>query len=257
MNCVIVGTGWLGSPLASSLAEKGNRVVGTRRSINALHKLNYHLASYPPATREIKEYFQQADVVVLAFPPSRSSDEQYSKDCLAVCAYISSDCKVILTSSTSVYEVKSGTCVEENIVYDVESTHRIHKTEHALRNLLGDRLTIVRLAGLIGPNRHPVRNMIKSGTVYAANQPINVIHQQDAVGLIEHVIEHHLWGEMINGCSPEHPARGEFYTWMAGKLELDPPLFNDVSGESKLINSEKSIRLGYQYQFPDPFDFTL
>ena len=257
MNCVVVGTGWLGSPLASSLAEKRNRVVGTRRSINALYKLNYYLTAYPPATREIKEYFQQAEVVVLAFPPSRHSDEQYTNDCLTVCNHISSDCKVILTSSTSVYEVKSGTCLEENIVYDSESTHRIHKAEHALRNLLGDRLTIVRLAGLIGPNRHPVRNMIKSGTVYAANQPINVIHQQDAVGLIEYVIEHQLWGETINGCSPEHPTRGDFYTWMAGKLELDPPLFNDASGESKLINSDKSLRLGYLYQFPNPFDFPL
>lgn len=257
MNCVVVGTGWLGNPLAGSLARKGHSVTGTRRSVNALYKLDYHLTSYPPLTTIIKDRFKEADVVILAFPPNRSSVEQYTNDCLAVCALISSDCKVVLTGSTSVYEVKSGTCMEEDVVYDPESTHRIHKAEHALRSLLGDRLTIVRLAGLIGPDRHPVRNMIKSGTVYAANQPINVIHQKDAIGLIEYVIEHQLWGETINCCSPEHPARGAYYTWMANELNLSPPLFEDAKGESKLVSSEKSLQLGYVYQFPNPFDFPL
>ncbi|MES2555453.1 MAG: NAD(P)-binding domain-containing protein [Bacteroidota bacterium] len=257
MKCVVVGTGWLGSPLAGSLAQKGHSVTGTRRSVTILAKLAYHLMPYPPASRLVKDVMKEADVVILAFPPNRSSTDQYTNDCLAVCELISPDCNVILTSSTSVYEVKSGTCVEEDLVYNPESTNRIHRAEHALWTLLGDRLTIVRLAGLIGPNRHPVRNMIKSGITYAANQPINVIHQQDAIGLIEHVIEKQLWGETINGCSPEHPARGAYYTWMATKLELTPPLFEDASGESKLVSSEKSLKLGYNYQFPNPFDFPL
>lgn len=257
MKCMVIGTGWLGSPLAGSLARKGHSVTGTRRSVTILAKLAYRLVAYPPASRLLKDELNETDVVILAFPPNRSSVEQYTNDCLAVCQLISPDCKVILTSSTSVYEVKSGTCAENDVVYDSESTNRIHRAEHALRTLLGDRLTIVRLAGLIGPNRHPVRNMSKSGTVYAANQPINVIHQQDAVGLIEHVIEHQLWGETINGCAPEHPARGAYYTWMATELDLNPPLFEDTSGESKLVSSEKSLKLGYSYQFPDPFGFPL
>jgi nucleoside-diphosphate-sugar epimerase len=257
MNCIVIGTGWLGNPLAGSLARKGHSVIGTRRSVDGLSKTDYQLLAYPPETTVLKDRLKEADVVILAFPPSRSSVEQYANDCLAVCKLISSDCKVILTSSTSVYEVNSGTCTEEDFVYHSESTNRIHRAEHALRTLLGDRLTIVRLAGLIGPNRHPVRNMIKSGSVYAANQPINVIHQQDAVGLIEYVIEHQLWGETINGCAPEHPARGAYYTFMANELKLTPPLFEDSSAESKLVSSEKSIRLGYQYQFPNPFDFPL
>lgn len=257
MNCVVIGTGWLGSPLAGSLAQKGHSVTGTRRSVAPMTKRAYHLIPYPPATNPVKDVLKKADVIIIAFPPGRSSVEDYTTDCLAVCELIAADCKVILTSSTSIYEVKNGTCAEDDLVYDAESTHRIHKAEHALRKLLGNRLTIIRFAGLIGPNRHPVKNMIKSGITYAANQPINVIHQLDAVGLIEHVIEHELWGETINGCAPEHPNRGAYYTWMAQQLELTPPLFEEADGESKLVNAEKSIKLGYVYQFPDPFDFPL
>ncbi|ASS49269.1 MAG: hypothetical protein A3D31_03910 [Candidatus Fluviicola riflensis] len=257
MNCVVVGTGWLGGPLAGSLAEKGHSVTGTRRSVTLMAKRAYRLIAYPPANRLLKEELKETDVVILAFPPNRSSVDQYTNDCIAVCKLISPGCKVILTSSTSVYEVKSGTCFEEDLVYNPESTNRIHRAEHTLRELLKDRLTIVRFAGLIGPNRHPVRNMIKSGILYSVNQPVNLIHQQDAVGLIEYVIENQLWGETINGCAPQHPTRGAYYTCMANQLELTPPLFEDTPGESKLVSPEKSLKLGYVYQFPDPFDFPL
>jgi nucleoside-diphosphate-sugar epimerase len=256
MNCVIIGTGWIGNKLAESLVDKGHSVVGTRRTPSNLTQTGFNAIVYPPENAVLTQFLAEAELVVLAFPPSRSSTEQYTNDCLAIYQLISKDCKVILTSSTSVYE-GNGTCTEEDLAPDIQSTNRIHRAESTLRQLLGTRLTIIRLAGLIGPDRHPVRNMSKSGKSYVGNQPINVVHQQDAVGIIEHVINHQIWGETINACSTEHPPRGNYYTWMANELKLTSPLFEDTTEESKLVSNKKSLDLGYHYVFPNPFDFPL
>lgn len=257
MNCVIIGTGWLGKSLLESLAKTTNLVYGSKRSLTAITENAHQLFVYPSQTETTQSILKKADVVVLAFPPNRSSVDQYATDCLEVCQQIQPSCKVILTSSTSVYPTTSDQCIEDELDLNQFPDHPIARAEFLLRKQMGQRLTVIRLAGLIGPNRHPVRNMSKSGKTYTGNSVINVIHQSDAVRLIEHVIQHEIWGETINGCSPEHPLRGEYYTWMAHELQLTPPLFEEQQSEAKIVNSDKSIAIGFDYLFPNPFDFPL
>lgn len=252
MQYVIIGTGWLGFPLASKLAEKGHAVWGSSRTVRESFSGNFQSFVYPADASPL----HQADAVVLAFPPDRSSPEKYAADCLEVVHHCSPDSQIVMVSSTGAY-TQTGMCTEEHIVHDIHAENTLIQAESCLRERVGNRLTIVRLAGLIGPDRYPVRVMAKSGKTYHGNDPVNVIHLEDAVGLLEHVLEQQLTGEMLNGCSEEHPSRRIFYTDMADRLGLPVPIFTDSSGESKIISPAKSKELGYRYRFPDPMHFPL
>jgi len=257
MNSVIIGTGWLGKSLLDSISKSSDPVFGSKRSLTASIDNTNRLFVYPSQDEATLSILKNAVVVVLAFPPNRSAVDQYAIDCLKVCEFIQPSCKVILTSSTSVYPATSELCIEDDLDLSLYPDHSIARAEYLLRKEIGERLTVIRLAGLIGPNRHPVRNMAISGKTYSGNSTINVIHLLDAVRLIEHVIQHEIWGETINGCSPEHPLRGKYYTWMANELQLRPPLFDEIQSEVKVVNSKKSITYGFHYLFPNPFDFPL
>lgn len=252
MHYVIIGTGWLGLPLATKLAENGHSVWGSSRTHRESFSGNYQSFAYPADPSPL----HQADAVVLAFPPDRSSPGKYAADCLDVVQHCSTDCRIILISSTGAY-TQTGMCTEASVVHDIHSENTLIQAESCLRERVGSRLTIIRLAGLIGPDRYPVRAMVRGGKTYHGNDPVNVIHQEDAVGLVVHVIEQQITGETINGCSEEHPSRSVFYTDMANRLGLPVPIFTDTSSESKVISPEKSKELGYQYRFPDPMNFPL
>lgn len=251
MNIVVIGSGWLGLPLARHLLAKGHTVTATRRNTEPLETA-VNLVRYP--SEESADLLVQADVVVLAFPPDRFSLEAYAGDCLQVAEHCGPQTRLLMISSTSVYP-SAITVADETSADDVKAdTNKILFAERKLQQRLGKRLTILRLAGLIGPKRYPVTAMSRSGKTYFANDPVNVIHLEDAVGLSTFLIENDHGGEIVNGCASNHPTKKEFYTWMAEKLGIPAPLF-EPGGEGKIIDSTKSRKLGYSYVKDEPFSF--
>lgn len=253
MNIAVIGTGWLGNPLATLLKDSGHIVYGSRRSPSGEH-VTYRPFIYPSGNPLNREILQKADAVVLAFPPDRSSPEAYANNCLEICRHISKQCQVVLISSTSVY-IHNGICCEDHFDAVGFSEHPIARAEYELIRKAGPQLVIVRLAGLIGPGRYPVRSMSGSGKIYKGNEPVNLIHQTDAVNLLAFVIENDIRGEIINGSANNHPMRETYYSWMAPQIGVAPPLFEPGDGEGKIISSDKSRSLGYAYVYDDPFDF--
>lgn len=258
MNCVVVGLGWLGLPLAQSLIEKGFSVAGSvrKRSVALPHGTVF---VYDPTIVNAHEpvEFASADCVIFAFPPNRQTLDAYANECLAIARQCSDACSFLLLSSTSVYPDIPQCFTETNWQPEPDTDHVIAYCEMQLRERLKDRLTILRLAGLVGPNRYPVRMMSTSGKRYAGGEAVNLIHQDDAVGLATFCIEHNILGKTINACCQEHPTKGYYYTWMAGQLSIAPPDFaeNDLSG--KRIDAGYSRALGYVYRYTSPFDFPI
>ena len=74
---------------------------------------------------------------------------------------------------------------------------------------------IVRLGGLIGPNRHPIFNLCGEKNLPSPHSPINLIHQIDAVAIILKVIENWKGNQIFNAVTPFHPPRKEYYERMA------------------------------------------
>lgn len=254
MKIAVIGTGWLGAPLANQLIDNGHEVWGSKRTKSAI-EARFQEFIYPETTNESTTLISQMDCVILAFPPGRNVPSNYTENCLAVVELLSESCNVVMLSSTGVYENTNVVVVEDDLKHDQRLEHPIVQTEFELIQRLQKRLTIIRLAGLVGPNRFPASAMAKSGKTYAANEPINLIHLVDAVGSIVWVIENTIWGEIINCCAENHPLKGEYYTWMANKLGIPAPLFETIPFEGKIISSEKSRQLGYVYLKDNVYDF--
>ncbi len=260
MKIGIIGLGWLGLPLAKSLLNKGFQVIGTTRSrsVNLAHECFSHVIFDPQQKRFTDHsYFMDSDVVVMAFTPSKTDEKAYAKDCVRVADLLPSSCKVILLSSSGVYPKRDGIFTEDDYPPGSIKNNAIGYAELALSSILRERLTIVRLAGLVGPRRYPVTSMAKSGKSYQSHERINLIHLEDAVRLIEFVIEHKLWNETINGCSTGHPLKGPFYTEMAQKLGIEAPEFEHKIQSERIISNKHSLDLGYKYVYPDPSNYPI
>lgn len=263
MNIGIIGLGWLGLPLAKSLLNKGHVIYGTTRTAkidsNHLNFIPLHLDPTAKVKNPIYE-LSTCEVVVFAFPPDRTSIRTYAKNCVNILRHLAPDVHVVLISSTSVYPHRSGSFQEFDIEADFLHQSSIGYAEDTLGSLLQNRLTIIRMGGLIGPNRYPVLSMVKANKPYTGNEPINVIHQSDAIGIIEFVIERQIWGKIINAVASKHPMKKIFYTRMAQALRSEAPIWMDASSQvvvDRIIRNDFILSLGYRFIYDDPLDFPI
>lgn len=256
----IIGLGWLGKPLAMELLKSGCKVKGAVRSLeslNAAAELPFYttrLSLTPDGIEGDWEAFvHSADIVVITIPPGKDK-EHYAQKMKHVCEGLPEGCSVVFISSTSVYKNDNERVTE---AATPEPNHRsgpfVWEAEQLLSNFLGDRLTVVRMAGLIGPKRHPGRFLAGKKELRSPDVPVNLIHQVDAVEIVKRVIVQGAFGEVFNACSDEHPLRKDFYTEASKALNLPEPKFVAETADWKIIDNSKSKEvLGMEYQFSDP-----
>ena len=255
----IVGCGWLGAPLAEFYLEKGLLVYGTTRTpskATLLAQKGVHMHLLNDFTDDLT-WLASVDVLVLNIPPS-SFGAEYPRFMAHIVRFISEETNVIFISSTSVYHDQNKVVNEDSTeVGNSARGNTVYAAEQELNRLLGARLTIIRMSGLVGNDRHPVKFM--TGKNYPGkSEPINLIHLVDCIGLINAVLENACWGETINGCAGEHPQKCEYYSWAAQELDLTAPIFTTEKTTFKIISNEKSrALLGYSYRYNSPFDFPL
>jgi nucleoside-diphosphate-sugar epimerase len=79
---------------------------------------------------------------------------------------------------------------------------------------------------------------------------VNLIHQQDAVNSIVHIIEKNAWNELFNAVTPSHPTRKDYYTEQCKQRNLPLPEFDNLAiSKGKIISSDKLQKeLGYTFQ---------
>ncbi|WP_062053821.1 NAD(P)-dependent oxidoreductase [Aquimarina longa] len=262
-NISILGCGWLGLPLAIDRIGKGDTIKGSTTTEGKLERLKAEgiipsLFTLGTATKETYiDFVSDSEIMVINFPPKRIPNiiDIYQEQLQSILPYIPKTQKVIFISSTSVYQNTNDEVNETlEITPEKESGKAVAAVEQLLQEQLGDRVTIIRLSGLIGDDRLPGRFLANKKEVRNGDAPINVIHRDDCIGLINAVIEKEVWGEVINGCADQHPIRKEYYTLAAKNIGLTPPSF--ISQEKiayKIISNAKSkTLLGYSYIHPDP-----
>ncbi len=251
----VVGCGWLGYPLALSLLEKGFSVIGTTTSpekitLLAESGIEPRVWSIANLSDTDLDFLHSVNLIILNIPPSKNdASVTYSKALKSICSRLNKNTKVIFISTTSVYPDTLSVAEENYCWSESDLKKETVLAEIALQEILNDRLTILRFAGLIGNNRHPVRFLAGKTNLENGNSPVNLIHLTDSIGLIEQVILTETWGEIFNGCYPDHPSRETYYSEKAKTLNLEPPKFARNSSTSKIVDSEKSMRLlGYTYK---------
>jgi len=255
MKCAFVGLGWLGIPLANFLTSKGFEISGTTRSSEKQQQLSakgWEVICWDASTDESipTSFFEDCELVILNIPPGKLiENNRYAEVCCSIATAIPSTSKVLFISTTGIYPDDALTTNEDEFLrtpYLKENLFAL--TEERLDAILKERLTIVRFAGLIGPNRNPARFLAGKQNVPNPDAPVNLIHLNDCIQVIYKIIEKQIWGEVFNACSSEHPTRQVYYTTMCQRFGLEPPTFNDVNTVKKLVSNTKSMqRLGMEY----------
>ena len=263
----IVGLGWLGMPLAMSLTSRGWQVTGSKTTLDGVEAArmcgidSVALRLEPEMVCDVDDLdaLMNVDALVITLPARRSGDGEgfYLQ---AVQEIVDSALahhipRIIFTSSTSVYGDIEGTAKEQSERHPVTASGRVLKElEDWLHNLPGTQVDILRLAGLVGPGRHPGR-FFAGKTAPNGHHGVNLVHLEDVVNAITMLLQAPKGGHIYNICAPSHPARSQFYPVMARQLGLEPPQFRDTSGEGqgKVIDGNRICReLGFEYQYPDP-----
>jgi len=262
----ILGCGWLGLPLGKQLIDKGFSIKGSVTTTEKFSQLiDAGILPYLLVLNETEAAiddldFFKTDVLIISIPPRRIKgiEQIFPAQIRKVIPYIikSGIQKVIFISSTSVYPENFQTVSEDGEPRpDKESGKACLLAEHLLKNNLGFKTTVLRFGGLIGADRNPARFLLKSD-LPVTNIPVNLIHQDDCIGIISSILDQELWGETLNACCPEHPLKKDFYGKAALISGLPEPLISDKTESFKIIDSSKLQRLlKYKFKYSSPMEY--
>jgi nucleoside-diphosphate-sugar epimerase len=244
----ILGSGWLGKPLAISFLEDGFNVKGSTTSEEKLADLESHdIKAFLVDISNFDEFDDFLDTDILIIAITTKDIDGFER--LIVQIQDSEIQKVIFISSTSVYPSLNKVMTEEDAVLEVPLT----EIENLFRDNTFFETTIIRFAGLFGGERQPA-NWFKNGRKIP--QPkgfVNMVHQEDCIEIIHTIIAQNCWNEIFNVCSNHHPTRREFYTMAKLSMGFEMPQFekNEIY-KWKIISSKKVQQvLGYKFIHDD------
>jgi nucleoside-diphosphate-sugar epimerase len=260
----ILGCGWLGFPLAKALVNNKFSVKGSTTSIDKISILQS--AGIIPFIVQLEEqkisesvtdFLANSQILIVNIPPKLrgNSTESFVDKIATLIPFIEKSTieKVLFVSSTSVYGEDNGLVTEDTRLNpDSEGGRQLAIIESLLQKNTHFETTLLRFGGLIGEDRNPVRFLSGRENIENPDAPINLIHQEDCIGIIEKIIELDSWNETFNAVAPFHPSRKEYYTQKAADLNLALPKFvasNTIVG--KTILSDKLIK-SLQYYFIKP-----
>ena len=164
---------------------------------------------------------------------------------------------VIHFSSSGIYDGLKG---------DIDESAALNEcSERAQKLLAGERALqqvpcciTLRLAGLIGPGRHP-GHFVAGKALNEPEAPVNMVHSEDIIAAVSLLLEQDvLSGNIFNLNCPGVVSRRVFYTQAVQNINADiifssENLAEDASG--RRVNPNKFIQAyGYNYRFKSACD---
>lgn len=260
----IIGLGWLGMPLALALMGRGYDVVGSKTTPDGVEAARmsgiecYQLELTPELVCDPDdlESLLRVDALVVTLPARRTVEgsENYfnAVRMLVDSAMAFGVPRVIFTSSTSVYGETAGTLREESPLRPVSPSGRVlAELERWLHELPNTSVDILRLAGLVGVDRHPGRFRGQArceggaGGIWCTRRR----HRR-----------HPAVAEAAEGRSRVQPVRAassgqtRILSGAGRAAALEPPQFADeAEQDERLVDGNRICNeLGFEYQYPDP-----
>lgn len=235
----ILGCGWLGLPLAVSLQRIGYNIKGSTTSPEKINVLN--AAGISPfliqldtekTIGDVNNFLQGSRTLIINVPLGMRGDssELFSRKMEKFIPFIQKSKieNVLFVSSTSVFGDNQGIVDENTIpVPDSFSGKDLLITETLFNSISDFKTTIIRFGGLIGEDRHPINQLSGKTHLKGGNTPVNLIHRNDCIGLIERIIVCIFWGKIVHGVFPSHPSKKEYYATAARLRKLTPPKFDE------------------------------
>jgi len=227
MKLFIAGLGYTASRLIITQGHAFNRISGTVRSADKraqLTGLDIDLFDGSAASPEMRVKAASADVVLISVPPSPWGDVVL--DHFATTIVGGAARRVVYLSTVGVYGDHGGAWIDEDTVPEPELDRTVSRlaVERRWRQLLGDRLAVLRLAGIYGPGRNALielrrgrsRRIVKPGQVF------NRIHADDIARAIMAAIAHERGGTW-NICDDEPAPPQDVIAYAATLMGIPPP----------------------------------
>lgn len=264
----IIGCGWLGKALAASLVAQGASVLATSSQQCNVEQLNAQGIEtqqllLPLNIKQLSQHdiFTQQCLVIAITPKFKQGQNDYAikiaqvVDAAKLQGIVQ---RIILLSSTAVYQGLAG-LVDENTKLKLaesnspEKAQILNTAEQAVLNF-NRQGSVLRLAGLVGPERHPGKFLLAKRTLKNASAPVNLIHQKDAVGLISSLLMSSSPQGVFNGVSDTHVTKALYYQAAAKSLGLELPTFSldSLLNSTRIVSGDKAKKeLDYSFIYPD------
>ncbi|MFM1878132.1 MAG: hypothetical protein RLZZ241_998 [Bacteroidota bacterium] len=229
----------MGKPLSIYLLSRGYKVRGT----TTRSEKKKELEAFGIATTIIKltsdgfdgpisEFLKGLDVLIFNIPPGLrkqpQSDFVGKVNHLLIALRQIPVPRLIYISSTSVYGRLQGR-VDESILPlpDTPAGKQLLEAENLIwQDRIARATLIIRLGGLLGPRRHPVITLSGKSDLSGGSDPVNLIHQEQAIQIIHMALERTGWEGLLNAVHPDHPIKAVFYTEEARRMGLAPPIYH-------------------------------
>lgn len=273
MRVLIIGAGYIGLPLGEELVQLGHTVFGLRRSSKADAQLQE--AGIQPVRGDITRAESLENLpkdfhwVVNCAGSSGSSVDDYRRTYFDgtknVLDWLSNrpPFKYVYTSSTSVYGQDDGSWITERDAAfpRTDNAAVLAKTERLLLDRAGFHVTILRVAGIYGPERsywlkqflHGEARMEGSGERF-----LNMVHQEDVTGAIVCALQGKSAGQIYNVIDTEPVQQKVMFEWLCQRLCRPMPLSSDEGGGTRrraasnrrISSARLQTELGYRFRYP-------
>ena len=264
---LIAGCGDLGIALGLRLQAAGWQVSGLRRHPEALP------AAIQPIAADLGDAHslaalrgQRFDHVVLAGAPGGFDEAAYRRVYVEgvrnILAALEGEPGVLMVGSTGVYHQEDGSWVDEDSPTQPRgfSGRALLEGEAALRDLAGDRASVLRLGGIYGPGRLRLISEVRAG-VGCPREPVrftNRIHRDDAAGILQFLLERQVAVERLAPCylgvDCEPAPMWEVRHWLAEQLGVsldDSRPLSDARGGNKRCSNARLLAAGYRFIYSD------
>ncbi|MFT4812103.1 MAG: nucleoside-diphosphate-sugar epimerase [Marinoscillum sp.] len=267
----ILGSGWLGLPLAIELSQANYHIKASSRSPERLAQLRevgieahaYDTEALNTQQDTQESGFLQADILIINI--TSKNVEAFTQ--LIAKIEKSTIQQVLFISSTSVYQnsahLDSAAIIEDDLA--ALKPCPLLEIEGLFQNNAHFNTSIIRFSGLIGYQRHPGRffltttddNSVYCKTIKNPDARVNMIHRDDCIAIINKLIKQNCWNEVFNACGSQHPTRRQFYHAALSHLGGYEPVFSDQADSLGKVISNQKVKdlLGYSFIYDDLLDF--
>lgn len=237
---LIVGCGYVGRRVARTWRDAGDTVFAMTRSPARAEE--FRALGWQPVVADVTEpaslgSLPRVDLVLHAVGYDRSSGpsqrDVYVDGLRSVLEALPMPMpRVVHVSSTSVYGQSDGSIVDETSPTEPtsESGRICLDAEQLVRQSCAERGTIVRLAGIYGPDRLLRRVQgLRSGEPIAGNPDawLNLVHVDDAAGSIVRLAEdERASGHTYLVCDDVPVRRRDYFGQLAELVGAKPPTFD-------------------------------
>ena len=277
MRVLVVGCGYVGTPIGAELVRQGHEVYGVRRSNSSQGDLESH--GITPIAADITDPETMAalprpvDWVIHCVSATGGGTEEYRRTYIDgtrnLLDWLKDEPprKFVYTSSTSVYGQNDGSLVDETspTVPTVETAKLLVEAERIILEASQHRGfpgVILRLAGIYGLGRGYWLKQFLSGEARLegdGGRMLNMIHRDDVVGAVLAALKNGRPGEVYNAVDDEPASQRALFEWLAQKLDRSiPPAvpFDPAAGRKRGITNQRvsngrlKAELGYRFKYP-------